>query len=105
MAIVPYYPLGDDVLKNIIKLKLKQVGDRVIANYKAKFSYDDAVIESIASRCKEVETGARNADHIIAGTLLPELASDFLARMAEGNAVSRVHIGAANDGKFTYTIA
>lgn len=104
MAIVPFYPLSDEVLKSIIRLKIKQVGDRVRGNYKAQFTYDDALIDTIAGRCKEVETGARNADHIIAGTLLPELAQDFLTRMAEGRPVSKVHVSTDATGKFVYTI-
>ena len=65
MTVVPYYPLGDTVLKKIIELKLKQIGERLKQNYKATFSYSPGVVDTIASRCKDVDTGARNADHII----------------------------------------
>ena len=37
MTVVPYYPLGDEVLKKIIELKLKQIGDRLRENHKAAF--------------------------------------------------------------------
>jgi type VI secretion system protein VasG len=105
MKVVPFYPLADEVLKSIIKLKLKAIGDRVRTNYKAEFGYDDALVETVAGRCKEVETGARNVDHILSGTLLPELASEFLSRMAEGHGVTNVRIGVGDGGRFTYTIA
>jgi type VI secretion system protein VasG len=58
----------------------------------------------VAGRCKEVETGARNVDHILTGTLLPELAREFLARMAEGRTVGRVKIAVEDGGRFAYDI-
>ncbi len=104
MKIIPYFPLGDEVLRKIITLKLKQIGTRMRENHKATFSYDDAVVTTVASRCKEVETGARNVDNILTGTLLPELASEFLSRMAEGVHVQRAHVSVDADGKFIYKI-
>jgi type VI secretion system protein VasG len=102
--IVPYFPLGDEVLKNIIKLKLNLVKRRVKENYKATFDYTPEVVTTIASRCTEVETGARNIDHIINHTLLPEMSSEFLSRMAEGRSISSVKIAVDKDGKFEYVI-
>ena len=61
-------------------------------------------MNTIAGRCKDVETGARNADHIITGTLLPEISREVLARMAEGQPIQSVHVGVAGDGKFAYKI-
>jgi type VI secretion system protein VasG len=104
MTVVPYYPLGDEVLRSIIRLKLGQIGGRVRENYRAAFEYDDALVSTVAGRCKEVETGARNVDHILTGTLLPELAREFLARMAEGRPVGRVKIIVGDDGQFAYDI-
>ncbi|PYS33475.1 MAG: hypothetical protein DMF75_09295, partial [Acidobacteria bacterium] len=67
--------------------------------------YDDAVVGEIANRCKEVESGARNVDHILTRTLLPEMSGEFLSRMASGTAVGRVHVAVSGDGKFQYTIS
>jgi type VI secretion system protein VasG len=102
--IVPYFPLNDEVLRKIIVLQLKRIGDRVRENHRAKFSYDEALISTIASRCKEVESGARNVDHILTGTLLPEIAGEFLARMAEGKPVERAHVSVSPEGKFEYRV-
>jgi type VI secretion system protein VasG len=104
-TIVPYFPLGDEVLKKIIRLKLKAISERVRTNHKAEFAYDDKLIDTVAGRCKEVESGARNVDNILTGTLLPELAREFLTRMAEGRAVERVKVGVADSGEFTYELA
>jgi type VI secretion system protein VasG len=102
--VIPYFPLGDEVLRKIIQLQLKRIGDRMRANHRAHFSYDDALVNTIAARCKEVESGARNVDHILTGTLLPELAGEFLSRMAEGKPVSKAHVGVTPEGKFQYVV-
>ena len=55
----------------------------------------------IADRCTEVETGARNVDHILTRTLLPEMSAAFLARMAEGQAIGQVHVSVDEQGGFS----
>jgi type VI secretion system protein VasG len=105
ITIVPYFPLGDEILKRIIALQLGRVRDRVKENHRATFAYDEALVNTIAARCKEVESGARVVDQIISGTLLPEMSREFLARMAEGQPVTNVHIGVDGEGKFTYQIS
>jgi type VI secretion system protein VasG len=104
LNLVPYFPLSDSVMKQIIELKLKSVRRRVHDNYQADFSYTPELVQTIAARCTEVETGARNIDHIINRTLLPELSSEFLSRMVDGGSIKRVHIGVAPDGKFAYEL-
>ena len=105
LKVVPYYPLSDDVLAEIIELKLRRIGERIAANHKAAFEYDDALVEAVLARCTEVDSGARNVDNILNGTLLPEVAESVLARMAEGGAIERIAVTAEGDGKFGYTIA
>ncbi|NOX53113.1 MAG: type VI secretion system ATPase TssH [Planctomycetes bacterium] len=104
LVIVPYYPLTDDVLKRIIRLKLDKVVQRVAENYRATLRYTPELVEGIAQRCTEVETGARNVDHILTRTLLPELAAEFLSCMAEGRHVSDVCVSLADDGAFRYEL-
>src|SRR5262249_14715988 len=65
VTIVPYYPLSDEVMRKIIVLKLGKVGRRIEEHYKAAFSFAPALIDTIARRCTEVDTGARNVDHIL----------------------------------------
>jgi type VI secretion system protein VasG len=104
MVVVPYYPISDAVMRDIIKLQLSRIGRRLAENHGARFSYDDAIITAIADRCKEVESGARNVDHILTRTLLPEMSGEFLARMAAGQAVSHVHVSVNAQGEFQYQI-
>ncbi|MET0645146.1 MAG: type VI secretion system ATPase TssH [Pyrinomonadaceae bacterium] len=105
MVVVPYYPIGDDVMRLIIRLQLGRIERRLAENHGAQFSYDDAVVEEIAARCKEVESGARNVDHILTRTLLPEMSGEFLSRMAAGQPVARVRVSLAEGGAFTYEIS
>ena len=104
MSIVPYFPISEPVMKMIIKLQLGRIGKRILANHGAAFSYDESVVNEIASRCKEVESGARNVDMILTRTVLPDLSGEFLARMAEGGAISKVHVRVGDGGKFAYDI-
>jgi type VI secretion system protein VasG len=104
MKVVPYYAIPDDVLARIIELKLGRIGDRVAANHKAEFIWDDKLVDTVLARCTEVDTGARNVDHILNGTLLPEIAGAVLARMAEGDAIERIRVTANKNGEFKYTI-
>ena len=104
LAVVPFYPIGDEVLANIIRLKLARIGARVLDTHKASFEYDDALVEAVLKRCTEVDSGARNVDNVLNGTLLPEIADSVLARMAEGGGIARVKVGATRAGKFKYLI-
>jgi type VI secretion system protein VasG len=102
---VPYYPITDDAMRKIIELQLGRIRTRLQENNRAQFSYDDALVTAIAQRCTEVESGARNVDHILTRTLLPEISREFLARMAEGQAIAKVHVSVDGDGGLQYEIS
>lgn len=104
MVVVPYYPISDDVMSEIIKLQLRRIASRLEENHGAEFSYDDGVINEILSRCQEVESGARNVDHILTRTVLPEMSGEFLSRMASGASLSKVHVS-VDGGKFNYAFS
>jgi len=105
MQIVPFYPLLADALSGIVRLKLDKVGKRLRSSQKMKFGYTDAVVDQITARCTEVETGARNIDHIVNRTLLPEIATEILTRMSEAEQPTRLMVDIAEDGRFTYHFA
>jgi type VI secretion system protein VasG len=104
LKVIPFYPIADEVLARIIALKLERIAQRVRDNHHAEFSYDDALVEAVLARCTEVDSGARNVDHILNGSLLPEIAEAVLARMADGAAISRIKAGASRQGQFKYTV-
>ncbi len=84
LKVVPYFPITDKNMRLIIKLKLNRIAKRMQENRNVSFVYNDELIESIGSRCTEVESGARNIDHILTNTLLPEMSKELLSRMASG---------------------
>jgi len=86
-------------------LQLSRIMRRIKENHRAAMSYDEALVTAIADRCTEVESGARNVDHILTRTLLPELSTEFLARMAAGESVNKVHISIGPGGAFRYDVA
>ena len=104
LAVVPFYPIGDEVLARIIRLKLDKIRRRIDQNHQAKFDYDESLVNAVLARCTEVDSGARNVDTILNGTLLPEIADSVLARMAEGAAIARIKVSATKAGKFKYAI-
>jgi type VI secretion system protein VasG len=91
-------------MRTIIELKLRKVGERIADHYGAQFSYQPELVSAIAARCTEVDTGARNVDHILTRTLLPQMSAEFLARMAEGGSIRRTEIAVGEDGGFIYRV-
>jgi type VI secretion system protein VasG len=102
MVLIPYYPVRDEALKQIIRLKLGKIQRRLLENHKIKMTYDDAFLEAVANRCTEVESGARNVDNILTNSLLPDISRKILSSMAEGEKMSTIHVGVGEDGEFSY---
>jgi type VI secretion system protein VasG len=105
MTMIPYLPISQDALGRITKLKLDALVDRLWKSQRVEASYTEEMVESIAKRCKEVDTGARNIDHILRATLLPMLSSSILEKMAEGPLPKRLQIGIdeANNFRVSYS--
>ncbi len=104
MVTVPFYPISDDILRMIIGLQLGKIKKRIMDNHGAQFSYDDSVIDTVAKRCTDVDSGARNVYNILTGTLLPEMSGEVLSRMASGEGIKKVHVGVGEGEKFVYDI-
>jgi type VI secretion system protein VasG len=102
--VVPYYPIGDEAMRRIIELQLGRIRTRLQENNRVRFTYDDALVAEIARRCTEVESGARNVDHILTRTLLPEISREYLSRMASEASISRVHVSVDDGGRFGYQV-
>ena len=103
LKVVPYFPITDKNMQLIVKLKLNRIAKRMQENRQVTFSYGENIVENIAGRCTEVESGARNVDHILTNTLLPEMSKELLSRMARGEQIREVKVGLDGEG-FTYDI-
>ncbi len=101
MMVVPFYPIRDENLKKIVKLKLNKIVKRLRETHHVEMVYDDTLLTEVANRCTEVESGARNVDNILSNTMLPEISRQMLGMMAEGTTVDTVTV-AVNDGKIVY---
>jgi type VI secretion system protein VasG len=100
MTIVPYYPIDTSAMKGIVELKLRQIGARLMESQRMTLEYDPAVVEQITARCTEVETGARNIDHILQGTLLPKISTEILERIGSGPLPDTLRVGLDAAGGF-----
>jgi type VI secretion system protein VasG len=105
MVTVPFYPISDDILRLIIGLQLGKIKNRIMDNHGAQFSYDNSVVDTVAKRCTDVDSGARNVYNILTGTLLPEMSGEVLSRMASGEGIKKVHVTVGDGEKFVYEIA
>ncbi len=104
VTLVPYFPLSDEVIRKIVVLQLGRIAKRVREAYSASFDYEPAVVETIAARCTENASGARNIEHILSRTVLPELSAEVLARLADGAAISHLSVGVEPSGAFVYKV-
>ncbi len=101
LVVIPYFPLTDQMLRSIIRLQLSRIQKRIGENQQIAFSYDEAVVELIASRCTELESGGRMVDAILTQTLLPEISRELLTRLMEGAPARKVEV-VLKDGAFAY---
>jgi type VI secretion system protein VasG len=102
-VIIPYFPIRDEALRRIIHLKVGKVRRRLRETHRVELELDDAVIEAIAARCTEVESGARNVDNLLTNSLLPELSRLLLQALVDDARPVAVRVGVDEKGGFTYT--
>jgi type VI secretion system protein VasG len=101
LVTIPYYPLSDTMLGQIVKLQLGRIKKRVEARYKIPFTYTDDVVKLVVSRCTESESGGRMIDAILTNTMLPDISREFLHRMLEGKPIEQVQVSVDGQG-FVY---
>ena len=103
MTVIPYVTLGSDILKDIVSLKMDKLVKRLDETHKMKLFYSQDIVQQIASRCTEVETGARNIDYIMTGSIMPRMSQEILARMGQGEMPSKIHLNLDPEGSFEIT--
>ncbi len=101
LMIVPYFPVRDEAMKQIIRLKLGKIQRRIAESHRISLEYDDLLLNEVAGRCTEVESGARNVDNILSNTMLPDLSRQILSQLAEGKTSNRVVVS-VKEGALTY---
>ncbi|HUG40006.1 MAG TPA: type VI secretion system ATPase TssH [Longimicrobiales bacterium] len=103
-VIIPFFPVRDEALKQIVRLKVGKIRRRLHDAHRVDFALDDRVIDEIANRCTEVESGARNVDNILSNTMLPDISRVLLRALVDDIRLSGIDVGLGDDGNFTYTV-
>jgi len=101
LVVIPYYPLGDEMMANIVRLQLGRIAKRVGEHHRIPFNYDEEAVKLIVSRCTEVESGGRMIDAILTNTVLPAISREFLMRTMAGTPIGGVRL-AVSGGDFAY---
>ena len=101
LVVVPYYPLSDEMMGNIVRLQLGRIKKRVAQNHGIPFEYGDDVVELVVSRCTEAESGGRVIDSILTNTVLPRISLEYLSRLAAGQSLKQIRLE-VKDGDFAY---
>jgi type VI secretion system protein VasG len=101
LVTVPYYPLSDAMMADIVRLQLERIRRRVAGNHGIPFDYDDDAVRLIVSRCTEAESGGRVIDALLTNTVLPRISTEYLTRLTEGGALARIRLS-ASAGEFVY---
>ena len=104
MVTIPYYPLSDDMIRRIVRLQLERIVKRVQARHGIPLVYDESVPALIASRCTELESGARMIEALLSNTVLPRLSHEFLTRLVQGAPLTQIEI-TTKDGDFAYNMS
>ncbi len=103
LVVIPYYPLNDEMIGAIARLQLARIEERIRRNHRLPFTYTDAVVRLIASRCTELESGGRMIDAILTNTMLPRISTEFLTRLLAGRSPARVHVSVeAEDFRYEF---
>jgi type VI secretion system protein VasG len=100
MTVIPYLSLDEDAMNAITTLKLAKLQKRLKDNNKMAMQYNQKVVSQIVSRCTEVQSGARNIEHIINTKVLPTLSREILSNLGEKGMPSSVYIDVDKEGNF-----
>ncbi|EKN46212.1 MULTISPECIES: type VI secretion system ATPase TssH [Pseudomonas syringae group] len=104
MRVVPYYPVSGPVLRELIEIKLGRLGER-LNRRQLEFTYCQNLVDHLAERCTQSDSGARLIDHLLDLHVLPLVADRLLDAMATGESLKRVHATLDSSGSVTCEFA
>ena len=99
LLVVPYYPLSDEMLGQIVRLQLARIQRRLKENHNILSDIDDSVVDQVVRRCTEVESGGRMVDAILTNTLLPQISQILLTASRNDEQFRYLRVSFA-DGEF-----
>jgi len=104
-TVIPFRTLGTEILKTIARMKLRKVGERLAGAHRMSFEVDELAYAQMAARCNQVDVGARQIDHLLDQTVLPELSRRLLQKMTDETMPEAVRMGVTEAGEFTYSFS
>ena len=102
MTIVPFAPIGQEVMKQIAEMKLRTLANRLRSAHGIETSFDPGLVEELARRCTESETGARNVDQTLRSSLMPLLAAELLQHLASGAVRQSLKVNLSEEGAWVF---
>ena len=104
MTVVPYAPLSNEVLRRIVELKVARIAARLREQHGATLAVAPEVVDAVLERCEAAETGARNVDHVLNGSVLPEISRRILRGLVESALPRQISVRVGAAGDFDYEV-
>ncbi|MCG9677065.1 MULTISPECIES: type VI secretion system ATPase TssH [Vibrio] len=104
MSVLPFVPLSDEAMTDIIHHKLGKVSERLQNHHKLSLNYDDTLVEFVLGNCRLAETGARNIDAVINRQLLPQLSTQLLVHDKD-ESHSQITVSVDEQGTLSYAFS
>lgn len=104
MSVLPFVPLSDEAMTEIIHHKLNKVSQRLQSHHKLSLSYEESLVEFVLGNCRLAETGARNIDAVINRQLLPQLSTQLLVHDKD-DSHTQIEVSVDEQGTLTYAFS
>ncbi|EGR1559983.1 TPA: type VI secretion system ATPase TssH [Vibrio alginolyticus] len=104
MSVLPFVPLSDEAMTDIIHHKLNKVSQRLQSHHKLSLSYEESLVEFVLGNCRLAETGARNIDAVINRQLLPQLSTQLLVHDKD-DSHTQIEVSVDEQGTLTYAFS
>ena len=98
MTVIPYAPISRTIMREITEMRLNGLAKRLATSHRIETRFDPDLVDEITRRCTEAETGARNVEHILRGSLIPAVSRVLLEQMAQGPLPRKLDIGLTPTG-------
>lgn len=96
LAVVPYFPLSDEMLAKIVALQLTRIEKRLSEHHGIEFIPKADAVQLIVDRCTEVESGGRMVDAILNSSVLPKVSARILESAMSGEVIKRLSLSVEN---------
>ncbi len=104
MSVLPFVPLSDEAMTEIIHHKLNKVSQRLHSHHKLSLNYEESLVEFVLGNCRLAETGARNIDAVINRQLLPQLSTQLLVHDKD-DSHTQITVSVDEQGTLTYAFS